>query len=262
MGLDVYLHHCKDRAAARAAEKQAEAKTDALWEGRTYDSLSEAERQDISARSNQIRSELGCDDWGQHKSVQEIDLPSARYPEHLFRIGYFRSSYNSGGINHVLSNLGLPDLYHMMGVPDGEYEVHHDWAVCLQNIDETIASYQAHLSKPIGKFTVMELRQPINRVGSAEQALRLFEHELGNRDSTDSMFDGYSNAHGEFYLGGLRVHALIPSSEKWTSMYAIVAKEETEEGDFYLQALEIMRETCEHVLKQDDPQNYYMRWSG
>ena len=264
MGLDVYLYHCRDRATAKAIEERVSAETVVLWDGyKEYNKMTDAEKEDIRSKSKAIYAAAGCDEWGEHDSVQKIELLSAEYPEHLFKVGYFRSSYNGSGINSVFRKIGLLDLYGIMGVNDSdEYEVHHDWAVCLQNINEAINRYQAHLDSPIGKFSVMELSSIIDSASSAAEALDIFKKELERSNEKNGMFNSYSNRKGDFYLDGLRVHAFIPSSDKWSPMYVIVSKEESAEEDWYLQALKIMRETCEYVLKQEDPQNYYMHWSG
>ena len=39
-------------------------------------------------------------------------------------------------------------------------------------------------------------------------------------------------------------------------------KDEKDEGDYYLQALEIVQETCEWVLAQEHPEQFSMIWSG
>jgi hypothetical protein len=43
-------------------------------------------------------------------ATYEVEEPSAKYPEHYFKIGYFRSEYHENGINDVLDRLGLPNL--------------------------------------------------------------------------------------------------------------------------------------------------------
>jgi len=263
MGLDVYLSHCVDRVAARAAEAAAEAASEAIWAGHDYDKLTDSEKDRLHEKSKQARHQYGCDDWGSHNTVQDIQLPSEQYPEHLFRIGYFRSSYNDGGINRVLRNLGLGDLYQIMGVEQDQYEVHHDWAQCRDSVIDTIQRYEAHLNSPAGKFWIMSQRRPFtDGVSSAQEALEIFSRELESNPNTDEDMSSYSTAQGEFHLRGVRVFGIVPSSDRFVQAYLFCERETPAQEDFYLQALRIMQETCEYVLRQDDPQNYYMRWSG
>lgn len=263
MGLDVYLYHCPDRPTALAAEKQAATEVDIMWNSidQKYDELSQDERARIRNISVGIYKKYRCNSDGQHESVTNIELPSKLYPEHLFRIGYFRSSYNAGGINSFLSKIGFPDLYEMMGIKNRDYEVHHDWALCIKNISKVIERYSAHLAGPMGRYRVMELSHPIDCASSAQDALRIFEQQL--KQHKDNSFTCYSNRAGEFFLDGMRVFGFIPSSSRSTTMY-VIAERELEEGaeDSYLQSLKVMRETCEYVLEQKDSENYYMVWSG
>lgn len=51
---------------------------------------------------------------------------SAKYPNHLFKIGYFRSSANELGINNVLEERGLENLYDILN-PFYEYFFQPNW---------------------------------------------------------------------------------------------------------------------------------------
>lgn len=263
MGLDVYLYHCADRATARAAEARASAATEAVWAAtgdRKYEEIPQEEKDEIRAKCDAIYASENVIDY-RHASVTQIELPSQLYPDHLFKIGYFRSSYNGGGINRVMDRLGLPDLYGIMGNDGKEYEQFHDWAASLESVNKVIAQYEQHLTGPMGKFRVVEIHSPLDRANSSREAMEIFEAEFA-RKREGSDFNSYSNGKGEFYLDGLRIFGVIPSSEPWTTAYAIVEKENLDQEDWYLQALKIMRETCEYVLAQPDPQHYYMVWSG
>ena len=265
MGLDVYLYHCRDRKAAFAAEQRAEDAVNKIWDsvGKKYQDLSEAEKDDIQARSLIAQEIEGCDGSSQHKSVTEIRRDSEQYPNHLFKIGYFRSSYNESGLNRAMKKLGLPDLYEIMNNPSRATEVHHDWADCLKRVNKVISKYQKHLSSEVDGFYISEVRRPSGNGGadSAEAAWKIFrsEHE---RNKESPSFVSYSSSFGEFYHQGVKIHAIIPSSDQYTLSYLICAKENKYEEDWYLTSLKIVRETCEYVLSQEDPQNYYMHWSG
>jgi hypothetical protein len=47
--------------------------------------------------------------------------------------------------------------------------------------------------------------------------------------------------------------------------YLVCASDEPEkkiEDDWYLQALEVLLESCDWILAKPDPQSYYVHWSG
>jgi len=114
VGLDIYLKKCPDLAAAKEAERAYEAETAALWKAvGGYDKATEAQLAEIRAKSEEIAKKHGCTgEYDQHASITEFcSSDSTIDPEHLFKIGYFRSSYNGSGIENVLSTRGLPTLH-------------------------------------------------------------------------------------------------------------------------------------------------------
>lgn len=105
------------------------------------------------------------------------------------------------------------------------------------------------------------------------------------QQSNGGVFDGnYSNRDGEFNLKeSLKVVAFIPGTnsvlgtqpctyvvykkadeelETDIKVGQVTSKLDRKEKDWYLQALEVTRETIEYVLSKPDPQNYYVHWSG
>lgn len=88
MGLDIYLWTVEDYAASQAHY----AAWDAMFESvPDWNALSDAEK-------DAKRAELPPD-------VSHTDVPSTRYPDHLFNRRYLRSSYNSGGFNHAVPDM-------------------------------------------------------------------------------------------------------------------------------------------------------------
>jgi hypothetical protein len=87
MGLDIYLHTAAD-AAANAAHDEA---SNAFYGRPDYEQLSKDERKAIRDAMPPY--------------VTHADVPSTRYPDHLFNRRYLRSSYNNGGFNHAVPQL-------------------------------------------------------------------------------------------------------------------------------------------------------------
>src|SRR5690348_14525919 len=100
MGLDVYLKKYKEPVAA------------VLERVKQYEDspLHESEDEGAEGQLATLATELKLGEYGDPES-EYIENNSAQFPEHMFKIGYFRSSYNSGGINSVLRGYGIPDLY-------------------------------------------------------------------------------------------------------------------------------------------------------
>lgn len=264
MGLDVYLKYSRDRETAEQAQAAAEAEIDALWEktGKRYEELTEDEKAAIRDQSQAIHAKHGLDDWGSSSLIEEVNEPSKIDPENMFRIGYFRSSYNAGGINSVLKRASCPDLYDIFD-PQDSYNFRPDWAQALTRVNDAIDKYGAFVNSAAGQFEVMRISDI--GVGGAQNeahALEIFMENFGG----DRSFKSYSNRDGNFFLDGVRVRAVIRNdATDWSrgGCYLVVDKERGEgQEDWYLTALKIVRETIEYVLSQDDPENYFFSWSA
>lgn len=278
MGLDVYLQKCPDLAAAEAAQKKASEEVQAVWEatGKSYDDMSGEEREVARRRGKEINKENGCDDDGRHLSIENVEAVESKIdPEHMFKVGYFRSSYNGSGFERVMKRIGLPTLHDIFDNDQGE-DVCPDWDVALVNVNRAIVGYKAHLDSPMGKFSVSEIR-PIwdQGVANEQEALAAFAAQLATERGPD--WDCYCNGIGEFMISGLKVHAIITKKYEQTksanpilhilntpSVFMIYEKAPLPAGkeDWYLTALRIVRETIDFVLAQPDPKSYYLAWSA
>lgn len=264
MGLDVYLTKCANLAELKAREAAFETETEGVW----ADGFNEAERESRLAAAS---AKHGTDKWGDAGGRETIELPSSFDPEHYFKIGYFRSSYNGSGINNVLRKAGVPDLYYIFE-PGDEYEVRPDWKACLARADEVIVKYETYLRTDQEKYQAIELRPMYDfGVGSEKEALDLFVKEVGQQRRAD--FSSYSNREGEFWLDGLTVRAVVTKKhERQTNplmafinqptVYLICDREKTDKEDWHLTALRIVRETIEYVLQQPEQEQFYLRWSA
>lgn len=267
MGLDIYLKRSKDRAAAIAAQDAAENEVNALWEAdsRKYDEYSEDEKDAIRAKSTEIRAKYGCDDWGSSKDIETVEIASENYPEHMFKVGYLRSSYNSGGINSVLNRAGCMDLYEIFE-PGDEYYFTPDWEKCSARAEMAITEYEKFLGSDAGKFQVMHISD-IGVGGAKDEihALNIFMETQGKERSPG--WNSFSNRDGNFFLEGINIRAVIRNdADGWKSggCYLIVDKDPMPEGeqDWYLTALKITKEMIDYVLAQPDKDNYFLSWSA
>jgi hypothetical protein len=278
MGLDVYLYHCRDRRAAKALEEQYSAQTDDLWKkhcdtGDDWSKLAKNEQDrryaEYTAAAAAVAKDLGLNDDGKHPNVVNIEEPSGKHPEHYFKVGYFRSSYNDGGINNVLRRLGLQDLYHIMGAGD-DYEFTPDWSASRQRAADILAQLRSAARSDIDVMEVSAniFADPNALPKSAAEARRIVLETLQRFPSRED--GGFSNSQGEFYPSGMQVVAMIPGLRDGfeKTLYGkpmpctFIAYRRDGGTEWYEKALEIVIETCDFVLQKPDPQNYYVHWSA
>ena len=270
MGLDVYLYKCPDLDLARAAQAEYERRSDEVMSAIKGDDAERPLTAEESAyyreRMRVLRAELGLGEYGEHSSMQEVRIDSKLHPEHLFKIGYFRSSYNDSGIEHVLLNLGIPGLADIFPT-GGQYEFRPDWPSSLARAKESLRLLREYQARPEAKFCVVRVpvMMPDPSRGSpisAKEALAKFleQWQLWQSES-DSLGSEYHNYVGLFSRDGLKVHAVLSGYEWGPTNFVVVARD-PRYLDWYVQALEIVVETCEYVLAQPDPQNYLLHWSG
>lgn len=291
LGLDIYVYHCADRAAAKAIEDEYERLSEAAYEKYgDYDKMTDEQKEEVRAANKKLAVEMGLkfhpeyDYEDGHSSVTKLDdIKSVLYPEHMFKIGYFRSSYNDGGVERVMHKVGLPGLYEIFEQERERYEFTPDWAAVRDRAKAAVAGYEKHLGSIVGDVIVdrFDFNPFIGNkelAGSEEEALRLVQAELERKAGESAITDhAYSNGKGTFFMAEpMEVIAVIPGTQKGfmgtlrgqpdalePCMY-IAYRKKTKEGekDWYLQALEIVVESAEYVLSQSHPEYYYIHWSA
>lgn len=197
----------------------------------------------------------GCD----YKSAR-VEIASAHYPEHYFKIGYHRSSYNDGGTNAVLRQYGLPTLDDIYQA-DKSYAFKPDWPDVLARSVEAIREFDG--ASELMRFRVFRELSPPDQARDAREAMAAFLSEQGrwkNRAAPDDS-NGYSNHAGSFYPDGLKVYGVLAGPGFIGSVVYLVT--DNREGNAWCrQALEIVKETAEWVLAQPDPKDFHVHWSG
>lgn len=260
MGLDIYLYKNPDLAESQRKRQEYEERTNKLWEDAgEYQSLTDEQKDSIRDQSKAIALELGLNEYGEDSNDIRVEEPSKVVAEeHYFKIGYFRSSYNSGGIQRILRNFGLNDLNWVFNNPESTYEFVPDWNQALSRIDQLIEDFSKVGGYRVDAVSDNMFKEP--DVRSEAQALSAFLEETARERVTEH---NYSNAKGEFFLAEpLKVLALIPGTQtvlgERKCVYVITESDNT----WYSQALQIVKETIEFVLSQDDKEQYYLHWSG
>ena len=258
MGLDIYLKYYKNFNKTKKSEKEYEDFSDNLWnEAGEYDDLSQNKKDEIREKIKKFSKELGLGEYGSdEKNTKTIEIPHPEYPEHYFKIGYFRSSYNDGGIEHILRNYNLPTLGDIIN-PSDDYCFQPNWKLVLEKINKLIkdlkevGSYRVHC-------TMASIFESETKIKDEKEALKVFTHELGKNIDYN-----YSNRDGEFSINEpLKVLALIPGTYSILRETPCVYVITEGNNEWYIQALEIIKDTCNYVLQQKDKQKYYIHWSG
>lgn len=265
MGLDIYLYRYEDREDTERKEKQYSDLSEASWnEHGEYDTITEAMKQTLRAKDKNIAASLGLKDGGEDSRKQRIENPSTKYPDHYFKVGYFRSSYNNGGINAILSRFGLPDLYEIFERErDDEYVFQPNWGTVKTKCLYVIA--QLKLAPNIRCFDVSwnDFKNPNDwTIRSERDALEVYINEKSKSHGPD----GYSNINGIFHHSEpLKVFGLVHGVRKMLlsevllpCVYVVTEGE----NEWYVNALEIIVETADYVLSRPDQDKYFLHWSS
>lgn len=297
MGLDVYLRRYDDfedwKARAEKADQESEAAWQSVMKGRDFKALSKAETDEGSAKSKAAQAAvgIGVKDWqtGGDEGVELIELPSKRHPKHLFKVGYFRSSYNDGGINGVLGNLlgEWARLDAIFGCTETrEYYVKPDWRESLERCRRVrVALTKAQdegRNVRVVFCDLMHISKKEGRVESANEAAEAFLAEQERyRKSVEKakaenkpnfMGGSYSNIRGDFFMSGdedaeggtegLPVLAALPGVGTFAGpgVYLVYRADLS----WYAKSLEVIEETINYVLSQpaEKVEQYRLSWSG
>jgi hypothetical protein len=275
MGLDVYLYHETDEyKAARQIEDRHEKEMEEVGARLKAEHPNEENVYDLpeyqAASEDSRRRRFGDPKAWSHPLTKHVEIDSAKYPKHMFKIGYFRSSYNDGGINRVMSNAGILTLDEIFAVDREDYEIRPDWSASRRRAGDALASYQA-IKKPLRCFFVGPNPFGQNEFVSSEaQAIDLANQSFKKHAAPNAALgDGWSNMVGHFFPGGMKVVAMIVGKQPFqlrpghSEFGTYIVHEQDDEGRaWYEQALEIVIETCDYVLSKPDPERWILHWSG
>ncbi len=268
MGLDVYLYRYNNREETERLESEYEKVSSANWpDDVEYKALSEEQKENIRTKNKEFAKSIGLDEHGNHPDKKCIEFNCPDFPEHYFKIGYFISSYNGGGINNVLRNLNLSGLYEIFDRKDDDaYVFQPNWESVRIRLIDVIGKFKDVPNLRCYHVGWNEFKGNPNtaKITNDKEALSAFIEE--SKKWTERKKDGgYSNSEGEFHPNGIKVFGLISGvdkrffvDEKLPCTYVIIEGE----NEWYLQALEIVKQTIDYVLAQPDKDKYYLHWSS
>jgi len=262
MGLDVYLKRCANREAELAKQAAAEEFTNEAWaKAGEYNDLSDAQKETVREAVRAYNMANDLDEYGGSNKIETIEIDSKIHPDNMFKVGYLRSSYNSGGINSVLKRIGCPDLYDIFE-PGDEYYVTVNWLQAQARAQIALDTLREYMKGEMAAYDVIEVNG-YDAVGSKEEALALLKNELGHKSAFGG---GYSNRAGDWFPEGLKIVGAVPGKANFMGKptYYLFTKSDEPGGNFkwYLDALEVTKEMIDYVLAQPDPNEYFLSWSA
>ncbi len=205
----------------------------------------------------------GYPEWEKWHDRTTVNLPSAKYPDHLFKIGYFRSSYNGSGFNSVMGSLGVPDLYDIFPHKDESRMDPVDWQAEMGIAQDALAKLREAVDGEIGKVAAMSVISGGEGIESEHAALSIYLSEAAKwKDKeSDHLGDGYFTRGGSFFPKGITVRAIFRAASPYVNSIVVY---DMPKGSYqhYVESMEIVVETVEWVLAQPNPQDYWLYWSG
>lgn len=286
MGLDIYMSRWGvPFGDAKAVEDAYEKESEALYEQHPYASgepksvtakrdaakRALAERLGVRADSNYFKEGVPPEELhheGDHRARTRVERNSAKYPEHYFKIGYFRSSYNNGGINNVAAMLGVEGgtLGEIFAHDEDEYEWVPDWPACRSRAVAALEAWRKRVAEAGGLSAEMFTHNPFaspRDTGIAKSEPEALQMAL---EAMKRGGGAWSNLSGTYFTDKpLMVRAVLPGVGRFigrdTPCFYVIS-EQGGQHDWYLQALEIVIETCDFVLASGEPDRFSIRWSG
>jgi len=273
MGLDVNLYHFENFEEAKKLEDKYSKASEAIWEKaggfKKFDEMTEAERKEAREKCSKSRKTLGLDEHGEVKTKTGIEINSALYPDHYFKIGYFRSSYNPGGINSIMDKLGLFTLYDIFleaGFGKSFYVI-PDWKVAEARVAYTLRRFKVLLGSEAAKYDITWIQNSphATKVESAKEALRKFHRRRKEWEKQKAPFGSWESRDAYFSLKEpLKVVAVMQGTQfkgMFEGVY-LIHKVSKDRFEWYYHALEIVEETIQYILKHPKPGKYVLGWSA
>jgi hypothetical protein len=264
MGLDIYLY------TAGQARQNAE-----------YDEASEALHEGgpdgKSPRDKMSDEEYAA--WRQRYSYStKQDVPSEKYPDHLFNRRYLRSSYNGGGFNHAVPQfIGTGETAEYPNQRGSLYWIFEPIGREWDGDDgylgpDDIAKLEASKARALEIVEALKSSDKL-RVFTAspnvfsgppaitdDEALRMYREQVAQRPIGPD--DWWSNRDMEVFGDGMTVLAAIPGK----ATFGVPGVHLIYRGsaiDSYIQSAEIVVEFCDEaisLIRRDG--GCRMSWSG
>lgn len=261
MGLDIYLTRFENFDEAQRLVELVKSLTTAVWNDTTLDSDAKW------TKDKAIRAEYGFSEYNP-PGVTSIRLDSEIRPDHYFKVGYFRSSYNDSGIENICrQNFGVPALGSIF-LARNDYHVWPNWEEAKIRALELADRFDSAQRRGRNLVAFHVTSRNGKECNSVDLAIRLVNEQL-DRESPFDKDSGYWNQHGFFSpKKPLEVVAVLPSDYSLGAFDHALGRQggawivTRANFSWYSDALRIVAETCDYVLSKPDPEKYCLRWSG
>lgn len=295
--VQVDLYEIADLRLVREAETQFSALVAANYETclapyATYEQAPWSDCQQFDALNARGARSLGLSEDGGPEHVpgcRRISIPIPGEEEHPFSIGHWTLERSAVGLNQVLNAYCGRDLYWVVPEarkvdPEFPY-IQPDWEAAQFRAEDLLEDLRAKARKS-DAYEVIDLN-PLSEEGPAfdvhgpAQALQLFLWERDWREKTKPeeeplyayttpsgmfMFDGPNPDGGRFVSPRLRavVRGVRRASEEdkrevFPANYLIV-EWEAPQLEWYIKAMQRVRETLRYVADRSRTERYYLRW--
>lgn len=197
-----------------------------------------------------------ADDEEHDPPRRKIKLPSATHPDHYWKIGYFRSSYNESGIDRILRDRIGTTLSEIMGVGDS-YVVRPDWSAAKARGVAAHEALTAWYAKN-GNVRVIEANS-LDTFTSERAVLAAYLAENPSQRS-----GWWSNHAGLFFCESQPkiLGAFTGKNCIGVPCAYLVIEGDPDGPKHHLSALEILVETCDYAMADPDVANLALHWSS
>jgi len=196
--------------------------------------------------------------------LNRIEIDSSQHPDHLFKVGYFRSSYSSAGFNRILESTVGETLYSIFDVENVDFDTYSwtfpIWPQVKEKAEEVKRKLEAYIKKygVVAFFVGGALREGVETERQA--VLRFCEEKDGRKKIQEKLMVNYSCRRGDFFFKPLKVMAALPATDRVLGNgHFLVHKPPKKVWDWYLAGLDIVIETCRWCI--NNPGWFMLTWS-
>ena len=142
MGVDVYLFRYLNKTETTKKEERFTEVVQKMWRDmRPFSSSTISE--DIMGKCREVALEMGLDEHGEDiNNKYKIYFDSKKYPNHQFKIGYFKGIFSDLTFNSILDEMDVPDLYDIFDKREDDLYL-PDWNKCLERIQKSLDEFNS-----------------------------------------------------------------------------------------------------------------------
>lgn len=279
MGLDITVTKIDSFAKKRECEARYKALLEEFIESKCLniadekswrENMSPVEVDRFEEKLLDIRNECNVDEYGTYDYPDEvIEFSESPHPDHLFKMDYYRSAYNSSGFNSVADTHGIPNLYDIFGDPDG-YDYQPDWEVALYRAREAVEKWRALEESPDAYFTVIEVTDLDSYIktnpGLTEKTSIAKIVKTMEKTTFDGTWLGKEGVTStlKYIFHGLFIGTVKNYAGRDVSAAHVILKSANNENQitWYREAAEVVLASITEIANHPEREGFYLRWSS